>query len=61
MLQLQNGIEVDDFASASGEEEGTTDSGEECLNEGRMHCPLNGYGSSPFTVGDLEIISLGKI
>ncbi|XP_038884706.1 histone-lysine N-methyltransferase ATX2-like [Benincasa hispida] len=62
MLQLQNGIEVDDFATASGEEEGTTDSGEECLNEGGgMHCLLNEYGSSPFIVGDLEIISLGKI
>ncbi|TYK23920.1 histone-lysine N-methyltransferase ATX2-like isoform X2 [Cucumis melo var. makuwa] len=61
MLQLQNGIEVDDFASASGEEEGTTDSGEECLNEGGgMRCALNGYRASPFKVGDLEIISLGN-
>lgn len=61
MLQLQNGIEVDDSASASGEEEVTTDSGEECLNEGGMPRPPNGYGSSPFIVGDLEIVSLGKI
>ncbi|KAG5231903.1 histone-lysine N-methyltransferase [Salix suchowensis] len=61
MLQLQNGMKADSCESASSEDEGSTDSGEDCIQDGGIRRILARLGTSPYIIGDLQIISLGKI
>ncbi|XP_061962098.1 histone-lysine N-methyltransferase ATX2-like isoform X1 [Populus nigra] len=61
MLQLQNGMKADSCESASSEDEGSTDSGEDCIQDGGIRRILARLGTSPYVIGDLQIISLGKI
>ncbi|CAK7348099.1 unnamed protein product [Dovyalis caffra] len=61
MLQLQNGLKADSCESASSEDEGSTDSGEDCIQDGGIRRILARLGTSPYVIGDLQIISLGKI
>ena len=60
MLQLQNGMKADSCESASSEDEGSTDSGEDCIQDGGIRRILARLGTSPYVIGDLQIISLGK-
>ncbi|KAJ6956317.1 histone-lysine N-methyltransferase ATX2-like [Populus alba x Populus x berolinensis] len=60
MLQLQNGMKADSCESASSDE-GSTDSGEDCMQDGGIQRILARLGTSPYVIGDLQIISLGKI
>ncbi|KAF3457075.1 hypothetical protein FNV43_RR01732 [Rhamnella rubrinervis] len=57
MLRLQSGINVD----ASGEDEGSTDSGEDYIEDLEIQKALERLRTSPYVIGDLEVISLGKI
>ena len=59
MLQLQNGMKADSCESASSDE-GSTDSGEDCMQDGGIQRILARLGTSPYVIGDLQIISLGK-
>uniref|UniRef100_A0A5B7CI00 Putative histone-lysine N-methyltransferase ATX2 n=1 Tax=Davidia involucrata TaxID=16924 RepID=A0A5B7CI00_DAVIN len=61
MLRLQNGIEADDCESASGEDEGSADSDEDCMGDEGIQRKLEGFRTCPFEIGDLQVISLGKI
>ncbi|KDP42889.1 hypothetical protein JCGZ_23831 [Jatropha curcas] len=61
MLQLQNSMNAATCESASSEDEGSTDSGEDCLKDESMQRILRGLETSPYVIGDLQIISLGKI
>lgn len=60
MLRLQNGSEDDDCESASGKDEGSTDSGEDCIGDESKQRTLEGLKTSPFEFGDLQVISLGN-
>ncbi|XP_061968612.1 histone-lysine N-methyltransferase ATX2-like isoform X3 [Populus nigra] len=57
MLQLQNGMKADSCESASSDE-GSTDSGEDCMQDGGIQRILARLGTSPYVIGDLQIISL---
>ena len=59
MLQLQNGIDVDD-GEASSEDEGSVDSVEDHINDQGIQITPGGLGDSPYVIGDLQIISLGN-
>ncbi|KAK6255362.1 hypothetical protein SCA6_016667 [Theobroma cacao] len=61
MLQLQNGIDVDDGECASSEDEGSIDSVEDHIKHQGIQITPGGLGDSPYVIGDLQIISLGKI
>ncbi|KAA8531168.1 hypothetical protein F0562_005918 [Nyssa sinensis] len=61
MFQLQNGIEADDCESASGEDDGSADSDVDCMGNERIQRKLEGLRTCPFEIGDLQVISLGKI
>ncbi|KAJ9178448.1 hypothetical protein P3X46_010328 [Hevea brasiliensis] len=62
MLQLQNSMNGDaNCDSASSEDEGSTDSGEDCRRDEGIQRILRGLETSPYVIGDLQIISLGKI
>ncbi|XP_015887157.3 histone-lysine N-methyltransferase ATX2 [Ziziphus jujuba] len=61
MLQLQNGINVDDNDDASGEDEGSSDSGEDYIEDLGIQRALESLRTSPYVIGDLQVISLGKI
>lgn len=54
MLQLQNGINVDN-GEASSEDEGSIDSVEDGI-----HITPGGTGDSPYVIEDLQILSLGN-
>ncbi|XP_062170462.1 histone-lysine N-methyltransferase ATX2 isoform X1 [Alnus glutinosa] len=60
MLQLQNGITTDNV-SASESDGGSTDTGEDCIDDVGIQGALDGLGTSPYVIGDLKIMSLGKI
>ncbi|XWS22244.1 hypothetical protein CRYUN_Cryun29cG0017900 [Craigia yunnanensis] len=60
MLQLQNGINVDD-GEASSEDEGSVDSVKDHIKDQGIQITPGGPGDSPYVIGDLQIISLGKI
>ncbi|KAL6970849.1 hypothetical protein U1Q18_030531 [Sarracenia purpurea var. burkii] len=61
MLLMQNGIEANDCDSASQEDEDNAGSGEDFHGDGGIHRNLEGSKSFPFEMGDLQVISLGKI
>ncbi|KAJ6403892.1 hypothetical protein OIU84_012148 [Salix udensis] len=61
MLQLQNGKKADSCESVTSEDEGSTDSGEDCMQDGGIQRILARLGTSPYVIGDLQIISFGKI
>ncbi|KAM1270596.1 hypothetical protein ACFX13_032479 [Malus domestica] len=61
MLRLQNGINIDERESISGEDEVSADSGEGCFDDAGIPRTLDYLGTSPFVIGDLQIINLGKI
>ena len=60
MLQLQNGKKADSGESVTSEDEGSTDSGEDCMQDGGIQRILARLGTSPYVIGDLQIISFGK-
>ena len=59
MLQLQNGITTDN-ASASESDGGSTDTGEDCIEDLGIQGVLESLGTSPYVIGDLKIMSLGN-
>lgn len=59
MLRLQNGINIDECESVSGEDEVSADSGEGCLDDVRILRTLDRLGTSPYVIGDLQITNLG--
>ncbi|GMP84078.1 hypothetical protein CsSME_00037750 [Camellia sinensis var. sinensis] len=61
MLKMQNAVEADDCESGSREDEKGADSGEDCRGDERIHSKLEGTKTCPFEIGDLQVISLGKI
>ncbi|CAN6725527.1 unnamed protein product [Malus baccata var. baccata] len=61
MLRLQNGINIDECESISGEDEVSADSDEGCFDDAGIPRTLDYLGTSPFVIGDLQIINLGKI
>ncbi|OMP03819.1 hypothetical protein COLO4_10182 [Corchorus olitorius] len=61
MLQLQNGIDVDDGECASSEDEGSVDSIEDHIKDNGIQITPGGLGDAPFIIGDLQIISIGKV
>ncbi|KAI9194260.1 hypothetical protein LWI28_004545 [Acer negundo] len=60
MIQLRNGIGVD-IENACRENEGSSASDDVCMKDKRIHGTPGSLGASPFVVGDLQILSLGKI
>lgn len=60
MLRLQNGINVDEDEDVSGEDNGSTDSGEDCVEDLGTQRMLEGLQTSPYVIGDLQVISLGN-
>ncbi|KAJ7979107.1 Histone-lysine N-methyltransferase [Quillaja saponaria] len=60
MLSLQKEIN-DDSENASEEDEGSTDSGEEFINDEGIQRMLEKIGNPPYIIEDLKIINLGKI
>ncbi|XP_024026210.1 histone-lysine N-methyltransferase ATX1 isoform X1 [Morus notabilis] len=61
MLRLQNGINVDEDDDVSGDDNGYTDSGEDFAEDLGIQRILEGLQTSPYVIGDLQVISLGKI
>ncbi|KAJ4841207.1 hypothetical protein Tsubulata_043984 [Turnera subulata] len=61
MLQLQNGMDAGSYKSSSSDDGQSTDSGEDCSNDERIQRILGSLRTSPYVIGDLQIISLGKI
>lgn len=59
MLQLQNSMNAASCGSASSDDEGSTDSGEDCIKDEGIQRILRGLETSPYVIGDLQIISLG--
>ncbi|BBG93501.1 trithorax-like protein 2 [Prunus dulcis] len=58
MLRLQNGINIDECESVSGEDEVSADSGEGCLDDVGILRTLDRLGTSPYVIGDLQITNL---
>lgn len=61
MLRLQNGINVDEDEDASVEEDGTVESSDDCVKDLGIRRILEGLRTSPYVIGDLQVISLGKL
>lgn len=61
MIQPRNGIDIDVSELTSGDDERSTDSGEDCEGDERKQRTLEGLKTPPFEIGDLQVISLGKI
>ncbi|KAJ1435470.1 Zinc finger, PHD-type [Sesbania bispinosa] len=61
MLELQKRCTADDNNNVSGEDGGCTDSGEDCLNDNGVWVAPENIETFPYEVGDLQILSLGKI
>ncbi|KAK7374756.1 hypothetical protein VNO80_08193 [Phaseolus coccineus] len=61
MIELQKRCTADNCNNVSGEDGGCTDSGDECLNGERTLMALENVETFPYEVGDLQILSLGKI
>lgn len=60
MLRLQNGINVDEDDDVSVDDNGYTDSGEDCVEDLGIQRILEGLRTSPYVIGDLQVISLGN-
>lgn len=60
MLRLRNGNTADNCASTSSEDEASSDSGEDCIVDGAFQRTAGGLGTSPYVMGDLRILNLGK-
>ncbi|MED6138307.1 hypothetical protein PIB30_073073, partial [Stylosanthes scabra] len=60
MLELQKGCTADDCKNVTGEDGGCTDSGEDSLSDKELSTALENI-EFPLEVGDLQIISLGKL
>lgn len=58
MLRLQK--RNTDYNSASGEEEGSDNSGDEGTRDEGIERNLEGLRSCPFEIGDLQVQSLGN-
>uniref|UniRef100_A0A2P2L8Y3 Histone-lysine N-methyltransferase ATX2 n=1 Tax=Rhizophora mucronata TaxID=61149 RepID=A0A2P2L8Y3_RHIMU len=61
MLQLQNGMDANSCKDSGSEDEGITDSDGDCVKDEGIQRILRSLGTSPYVIGDLQIISLGKI
>ncbi|KAK7273149.1 hypothetical protein RIF29_14196 [Crotalaria pallida] len=61
MLELQKGCIADGHNNVSGENGGCPDSGDYCLNDKGTWTEMENIETFPYEVGDLQIISLGKI
>ncbi|XP_031271305.1 histone-lysine N-methyltransferase ATX2-like isoform X2 [Pistacia vera] len=61
MLLLRNGMVANVCENTCSEDEGRSDSGEVCIKDERIQGTPGSLGTSPYVVGDLQIISLGKI
>lgn len=61
MLLLQSGRTTDDCVSASDEDGESGDSAEDCMGNENSQRKLEGLGTLPYVLGDLQVISLGKI
>lgn len=61
MLRLRNGNTADNCASTSSEDEASSDSGEDCIVDGAFQRTAGGLGTSPYVMGDLRILNLGKV
>ncbi|KAJ8774382.1 hypothetical protein K2173_011631 [Erythroxylum novogranatense] len=61
MLQLQNGKNADSSETLGSEDEGSTDSGGDCYKDEGIQKILGGLSTSPYVIGDLQILSLGRI
>ncbi|KAK7295625.1 hypothetical protein RJT34_18536 [Clitoria ternatea] len=61
MLELQKRCITDDCDNVSGEDGGCTDSGDDCLNDKGTLTALENIETFPYEIGDLQILSLGKI
>ncbi|KAH1156541.1 hypothetical protein GYH30_051373 [Glycine max] len=61
MLELRKRCTADDCNNISGEDGGCTDSGDDCLNDNGTLTALETIETFPYEVGDLQILSLGKI
>lgn len=60
MLLLQSGRTTDDCGSASDEDGESGDSAEDCMSNENSQRKLEGLGTLPYVLGDLQVISLGK-
>lgn len=60
MLLLQSGRTIDDCGSASDEDGESGDSAEDCMSNENSQRKLEGLGTLPYVLGDLQVISLGK-
>ncbi|XP_050258287.1 histone-lysine N-methyltransferase ATX2 isoform X1 [Quercus robur] len=60
MLQLQNGITTDNV-STSEDDGASTDTGEDCIEDAGIQGATQGLGTPPYVIGDVQILSLGKI
>lgn len=59
MIQLQSGIGVDDGENTCSEDEGCN-SGEVCIKDERIQGTPGSLGTSPYVIGDLQILDLGN-
>ncbi|KAK4255349.1 hypothetical protein QN277_008360 [Acacia crassicarpa] len=60
MLRSQRRCKADGCKNVHGEDEGCTDSGEDCSDDGWACTALKNIETSPYVVGDLKILSLGR-
>lgn len=61
MLRLQNGINVDDVDNANGDDDRNAESGDDCARDFMVQGMLEGLRTTPYVMGDLQVISLGKL
>ncbi|KAL5781988.1 hypothetical protein ACOSP7_007017 [Xanthoceras sorbifolium] len=61
MIQLRNRIGADDSENTCSEDERSSASDGDCIKDKRIQGTPGSFGISPFVVGDLQILSLGKI
>ncbi|CAN1170991.1 Histone-lysine N-methyltransferase ATX2 [Linum perenne] len=60
MVQLRKSMNTESREHANSDD-GSTDSGEDCLGDEEIQRILRSLHTSPYVIGDLQIISLGKI
>ncbi|CAL5191354.1 unnamed protein product [Lathyrus oleraceus] len=61
MIELRKRCTADNHNNIRGEDGGCTDSGEDCVNGRGTWAALQNIDTFPYEVGDLQILSLGKI
>ncbi|KAL5082746.1 hypothetical protein RYX36_011167 [Vicia faba] len=61
MIELRKRCTADNHNNIRGENGGCTDSGEDCVNDKGTWAALQNIDTFPYEVGDLQILSLGKI